>query len=121
MVKHLGSQLSNITYIFDEPTAGLHPEDARKIGQLLLELRDRYNTVIVVEHNRDMIELADHIVELGPQCWHSWWRSCFPRLFAGIEKAKNITALSLKETIKIKTSPRKGMMDLKLKMLLSII
>lgn len=52
MVRHLGSSLSNITYIFDEPTAGLHPADAKRIGDLLLELRDQHNTVLVVEHSR---------------------------------------------------------------------
>lgn len=66
MVRHLGSSLSNITYIFDEPTAGLHPADAQKIGKLLLALRDNHNTVLVVEHSRQMIELADHVVEMGP-------------------------------------------------------
>lgn len=66
MVRHLGSSLSNITYIFDEPTAGLHPADARRIGNLLLDLRDKRNTVLVVEHSRQMIELADYVIELGP-------------------------------------------------------
>ncbi|MBR3866876.1 MAG: excinuclease ABC subunit UvrA, partial [Butyricicoccus sp.] len=67
MVRHLASSLSNITYIFDEPTAGLHPADARRIGDLLIDLRDKHNTVLVVEHSRQMIELADHIIELGPK------------------------------------------------------
>lgn len=66
MVRHLGSSLSNITYIFDEPTAGLHPADAKRIGDLLLELRDQHNTVLVVEHSRQILELADHVIELGP-------------------------------------------------------
>lgn len=66
MVRHLGSSLSNITYIFDEPTAGLHPADAGRIGELLLDLRDRHNTVLVVEHSPEMLRLADHLIELGP-------------------------------------------------------
>ncbi|WP_300690674.1 hypothetical protein [uncultured Oscillibacter sp.] len=66
MVRHLGSSLSNITYAFDEPTAGLHPSDAYRIGELLLDLRDRHNTVLVVEHSRQMLELADYVIELGP-------------------------------------------------------
>ena len=66
MVRHLGSSLSNITYIFDEPTAGLHPADAGRIGELLLDLRDKHNTVLVVEHSPQMLRLADHLIELGP-------------------------------------------------------
>lgn len=66
MVRHLGSSLSNVTYIFDEPTAGLHPADAQKIGRLLLELRDARNTVLVVEHSHQIMELADELIELGP-------------------------------------------------------
>ena len=66
MVRHLGSSLSNITYIFDEPTAGLHPADAGRIGELLLDLRDQHNTVLVVEHSPEMLRLADHLIELGP-------------------------------------------------------
>ena len=66
LVRNLGSSLSNLTYIFDEPTAGLHPADAEKISRMLLELRDRHNTVLVVEHSRQIIALADHIIELGP-------------------------------------------------------
>lgn len=65
MVRNLGSSLSNITYIFDEPTAGLHPADAERIGKLLLDLRDKHNNVFIVEHSRQMIELADHIIELA--------------------------------------------------------
>lgn len=66
MVRNLGSSLTNITYIFDEPTAGLHPADAERIGRLLTDLRDKHNNVLVVEHNPHMIDLADHIVEMGP-------------------------------------------------------
>lgn len=66
MVRHLGSSLSNITYVLDEPTAGLHPSDAHRVGELLLDLRDRHNTVLVVEHSHQMLELADHVIELGP-------------------------------------------------------
>ena len=61
MVRNLGNSLSNITYIFDEPTAGLHPADADRIGRLLVELRDSHNNVLVVEHSRQMMALADHI------------------------------------------------------------
>lgn len=66
MVRNLGGYLNNITYIFDEPTAGLHPADAERIGRMLCNLRDRHNNVLVVEHNRQILELADHIIEIGP-------------------------------------------------------
>jgi excinuclease UvrABC ATPase subunit len=65
-VRHLGSSLTGVTYIFDEPSVGLHPRDVHQLGRLLVELRDKGNTVIVVEHNRDIIELADQIVDMGP-------------------------------------------------------
>ncbi|WP_432055373.1 ATP-binding cassette domain-containing protein [Streptomyces sp. bgisy022] len=65
-VRHLGSSLSGMTYIFDEPTVGLHPRDVHRLGDLLLRLRDRGNTVLVVEHDPDVIALADHVVDMGP-------------------------------------------------------
>ncbi|MCE7078858.1 excinuclease ABC subunit UvrA [Streptomyces sp. ST2-7A] len=66
MVRHLGSSLTDVTYIFDEPTAGLHPHDIRRMNDLLLRLRDKGNTVLVVEHKPDVIAIADHVVDLGP-------------------------------------------------------
>ncbi|MGW0659727.1 ATP-binding cassette domain-containing protein [Streptodolium elevatio] len=65
-VRHLGSSLTGVTYIFDEPTVGLHPRDVHRLGHLMLELRDKGNTVLVVEHDRDVIALADHVVDMGP-------------------------------------------------------
>ena len=66
MVRHLGSPLTDVTYVFDEPTAGLHPHDVRRMNDLLLRLRDKGNTVLVVEHEPETIEIADHVVDLGP-------------------------------------------------------
>ncbi|MEV0977501.1 excinuclease ABC subunit UvrA [Streptomyces sp. NPDC049915] len=65
-VRHLGSSLTGMTYIFDEPSVGLHPRDVHRLGDLLLRLRDKGNTVLVVEHDRDVIALADHVVDMGP-------------------------------------------------------
>ncbi|WP_406419757.1 ATP-binding cassette domain-containing protein [Streptomyces sp. NBC_01614] len=65
-VRHLGSSLTGMTYIFDEPSVGLHPRDVGRLGDLLLRLRDKGNTVLVVEHDRDVIALADHVVDMGP-------------------------------------------------------
>jgi len=66
MIRHLGSSLTDVTYIFDEPTIGMHPHDIRRMNALLLRLRDKGNTVLVVEHKPEMITIADHVVDLGP-------------------------------------------------------
>ena len=99
MVRHLGSSLSNITYIFDEPTAGLHPADARRIGELLLDLRDRHNTVLVVEHSQQMIELADHIIELGPLAGSHGGEIVYQGDLAGLRSSGTLTARSLTEPV----------------------
>src|SRR5437867_11999828 len=66
MIRHLGSSLTDVTYVFDEPTIGLHPHDIQRMNQLLLRLRDKGNTVLVVEHKPEAIAIADHVVDLGP-------------------------------------------------------
>src|SRR5690606_30441888 len=66
MIRHLGSALTDVTYVFDEPTIGLHPHDIARMNQLLLQLRDKGNTVLVVEHKPETIAIADHVVDLGP-------------------------------------------------------
>src|SRR5260370_22048542 len=66
MIRHLGSSLTDVTYVFDEPTTGLHPHDIQRMNDLLLRLRDKGNTVLVVEHEPETIAIADHVVDLGP-------------------------------------------------------
>ncbi len=66
MIRHLGSSLTDVTYVFDEPTIGLHPHDIQRMNDLLLRLRDKGNTVLVVEHKPEAITIADHVVDLGP-------------------------------------------------------
>src|SRR4051794_34784429 len=66
MIRHLGSSLTDVTYVFDEPTIGLHPHDIQRMNDLLLRLRDKGNTVLVVEHKPEVIAIADHVVDLGP-------------------------------------------------------
>ena len=66
MIRHLGSSLTDVTYVFDEPTIGLHPHDIQRMNALLLQLRDKGNTVLVVEHKPETIAIADHVVDLGP-------------------------------------------------------
>lgn len=106
MVRHLGNSLSNITYIFDEPTAGLHPEDARRIGTLLTQMRDNHNTVLVVEHNRDMIQLADQVIELGPLAGREGGEIVFQGTVEQLRQADTPTARSLRETIPANPAPR---------------
>ncbi len=105
MVRHLGSSLSNITYIFDEPTAGLHPADARRIGDLLLDLRDKQNTVLVVEHSRQMIELADHVIELGPKAGAHGGEIVYQGSYAGLKQVDTLTADSLRGAIAVNDAP----------------
>ena len=71
MVKHLGSSLVDVMYIFDEPSVGLHPRDVHRLNELLQKLRDKGNTVLVVEHDPDVIKAADHIVDVGPHAGQS--------------------------------------------------
>lgn len=105
MVRHLGSSLSNITYIFDEPTAGLHPADVQKIGKLLLALRDNHNTVLVVEHSRQMIELADHVVEMGPLAGAQGGQVIFQGTVEQLKQTDTLTAACMREKIALNTHP----------------
>ena len=106
IVRHLGSSLSNITYIFDEPTAGLHPADADRIAKLLLSLRDKHNTVLVVEHSRDIIRLADEIIELGPLAGVNGGQIVFQGGVEDLEKTDTITAKAMRQKIKLNTTPK---------------
>ena len=106
IVRHLGSSLSNITYIFDEPTAGLHPADADRIAKLLLSLRDKHNTVLVVEHSRDIIRLADEIIELGPLAGVNGGQIVFQGGVEDLEKTDTLTAKAMRQKIKLNTIPK---------------
>lgn len=107
MVRNLGSSLSNITYIFDEPTAGLHPADAERIGKLLIDLRDKHNNVFIVEHSRQMIELADHIIELGENAGTQGGRIVYEGDLNGLRSADTLTAQMMQQKIQLNTSPLK--------------
>lgn len=109
IVRHLGSSLSDITYIFDEPTAGLHPYDAGRIARLLLKLRDKRNTVLVVEHNRDIIKLADEIIELGPLAGARGGRIVFQGTERELEQADTLTAKAARQKVLLNTAPKKGL------------
>ncbi|MEU6883138.1 excinuclease ABC subunit UvrA [Streptomyces sp. NPDC046712] len=109
MIRHLGSSLTDVTYVFDEPTAGLHPHDIQRMNDLLLRLRDKGNTVLVVEHKPEVIEIADHVVDLGPGAGTGGGTVCFEGTVEGLRAGGTITGrhfddrASLKETVRTPT------------------
>ncbi len=106
MVKHLGSSLVDVMYVFDEPSIGLHPRDVHRLNELLRKLRDKGNTVIVVEHDRDVIKIADHIVDVGPQAGSDGGTIVFEGTFANLLQADTLTGRHLKQTMPLKNSFR---------------
>lgn len=105
IVRNLGSSLTNITYILDEPTAGLHPADAERIGQLLVGLRNKHNNVLVVEHSRQMFALADHIIELGPQAGTHGGEVMYEGSYNGLIQADTQTAQTLRQLVTLNEHP----------------
>ena len=105
MVRNLGGYLNNITYIFDEPTAGLHPADAERIGRMLCELRDKHNNVLVVEHSRQMLALADHIIEMGPGAGSRGGQLVFEGTPEEIKAADTLTGMALRKAVEINHHP----------------
>ena len=105
IVRNLGGYLNNITYIFDEPTAGLHPADAERIGRMLCELREKHNNVLVVEHSRQMIALADHILELGPGAGSKGGDLVFSGSLAELKAADTLTAKALNQKLTVNPAP----------------
>jgi excinuclease UvrABC ATPase subunit len=107
MVKALGSSLVDVMYIFDEPSVGLHPRDVHRLGELLGALRDKGNTIIVVEHDPDVIKIADHVVDVGPQAGTRGGTIVFEGSYQELQQAKTLTATHLFRESKIKEQPRK--------------
>jgi excinuclease UvrABC ATPase subunit len=109
MVRHLGSALTDVTYVFDEPTVGLHPHDVQRMNELLLRLRDKGNTVLVVEHEPEVIEVADHVVDLGPGAGAAGGSVCFEGTVEELRASGTITGrhlddrAALKETLRTPT------------------
>ena len=95
MVRHLGSALTDVTYVFDEPTVGLHPHDVQRMNDLLLRLRDKGNTVLVVEHEPEVIEVADHVVDLGPGAGSCGGTVCYSGDVAGLRRSGTLTGTHL--------------------------
>jgi excinuclease UvrABC ATPase subunit len=106
MIRHLGSSLTDVTYVFDEPTIGLHPHDIERMNQLLLQLRDKGNTVLVVEHKPETIAIADHVVDLGPGAGTEGGSVCFEGTVAGLRKSDTITGRHLDDRASLKDSVR---------------
>ncbi len=95
MIRHIGSSLTDVTYVFDEPTTGLHPHDVRRMNQLLLQLRDKGNTVLVIEHEPEVIEIADHVVDLGPGAGADGGEVCFEGTVEALRASDTLTGRHL--------------------------
>lgn len=108
MVKHLGSSLVDVLYIFDEPSIGLHPRDVHRLNELLQKLRDKGNTVLVVEHDPSVIAAADHIVDVGPHAGSRGGTIVYEGSYAGLLKADTLTGKHVKQSLPIKGSFRKA-------------
>ncbi|WP_354212018.1 excinuclease ABC subunit UvrA [Arthrobacter sp. UYCu511] len=106
MIRHLGSSLTDITYVFDEPTIGLHPHDIARMNKLLLQLRDKGNTVLVVEHKPEAIAIADHVVDLGPLAGSSGGEVVYEGDLAGLRASGTITGRHLDDKVGLKASFR---------------
>ncbi|GAA3823969.1 excinuclease ABC subunit UvrA [Nocardioides panacisoli] len=115
MVRHLGSALTDVTYVFDEPTIGLHPHDIERMNNLLLELRDKGNTVLVVEHKPETIEIADHVVDMGPGAGSAGGEVVFEGTVAGLRSSGTLTGqhLSYRAALKDAVRERNGVLEVR--------
>jgi excinuclease UvrABC ATPase subunit len=115
MVRHLGSSLTDITYVFDEPSVGLHPHDVGRMAGLMQQLRDKGNTVLIVEHKPDMIAIADHVVDMGPLAGSKGGEVVYQGDFAGLLTSGTLTGNHMKRHQPIKDKVRKPSGELKIK------
>ncbi|HEU0015516.1 MAG TPA: excinuclease ABC subunit UvrA [Longimicrobium sp.] len=106
MIRHLGSPLTDVTYVFDEPTAGLHPHDVQRMNDLLLRLRDKGNTVLVVEHEPETIAIADHVVDLGPGAGTAGGTVCYEGSVEGLRASGTLTGRHLGDRAALKETVR---------------
>ena len=115
MIRHLGSSLTDVTYVFDEPTIGLHPHDIQRMNDLLLRLRDKGNSVLVVEHKPEVIAIADHIVDLGPGAGTAGGQVVFEGTVDGLRASGTLTGRHLSDRASLKAAVRKpsGVMKVK--------
>ncbi|MEV0442475.1 excinuclease ABC subunit UvrA [Streptomyces spectabilis] len=106
MVRHLGSSITDVTYVFDEPTIGLHPHDIQRMNGLLLRLRDKGNTVLVVEHKPEVVAIADHVVDLGPGAGEAGGRICYTGDVPGLRTSGTLTGRHLGHRAALRSSVR---------------
>ncbi|MGB8649643.1 MAG: excinuclease ABC subunit UvrA, partial [Mycobacteriales bacterium] len=106
MIRHLGSSLTDVTYVFDEPTIGLHPHDIQRMNELLLRLRDKGNTVLVVEHKPEVIAIADQVVDLGPGAGAAGGTVCFEGTVEGLRASQTLTGRHLDDRATLKPAVR---------------
>ncbi|MCI3935362.1 ATP-binding cassette domain-containing protein [Streptomyces sp. AN091965] len=106
MVRHLGSSITDVTYVFDEPTIGLHPHDIQRMNGLLLRLRDKGNTVLVVEHKPEVVAIADHVVDLGPGAGEAGGEICYTGDVAGLRTSGTLTGRHLGHRAELRTRVR---------------
>ncbi|HLU52383.1 MAG TPA: excinuclease ABC subunit UvrA [Acidimicrobiia bacterium] len=106
MIRHLGSPLTDVTYVFDEPTIGLHPHDVQRMNDLLLRLRDNGNTVLVVEHEPETIAIADHVIDLGPGAGTAGGTVCYAGPFEGLRRSDTLTGRHLDYRAQLKETLR---------------
>ncbi|SEP61500.1 excinuclease ABC, A subunit [Devosia sp. YR412] len=114
MVRHLGSSLTDITYVFDEPSVGLHPHDVGRLAGLMQQLRDKGNTVLIVEHKPDMIAIADHVVDMGPFAGSKGGEVVYQGDFAGLLRSGTLTGNHMQKHQPIKDKVRKPTGELKI-------
>ena len=103
MVRHLSSSLTDMMYIFDEPTVGLHAHDVQRLNELLVKLRDKGNTVLVVEHDRDVIAVADHVIDIGPKAGAHGGESCSQGRSPTCRSAPTLTGQFMKHALPLKS------------------
>ncbi|HNI71628.1 MAG TPA: ATP-binding cassette domain-containing protein, partial [Marmoricola sp.] len=106
MIRHLGSALTDVTYVFDEPSIGLHPHDIQRMNDLLLQLRDKGNTVLVVEHKPELIEIADQVIDLGPGAGREGGEICFQGSVADLRTSDTVTGRHLDDRARLKETVR---------------
>ncbi|GAA4727138.1 excinuclease ABC subunit UvrA [Isoptericola chiayiensis] len=106
MIRHLGSALTDVTYVFDEPTIGLHPHDIARMNDLLVDLRDKGNTVLVVEHKPEAIAVADHVVDLGPGAGSDGGTICYEGTVDGLRTSDTLTGRHLDDRARLKETVR---------------
>ncbi len=106
MVRHLGNSLTDMMYILDEPSVGLHARDVHRLNELLVKLRDKGNTVLVVEHDPDVIAIADHVIDIGPKAGAHGGEVVFEGTVDELAEAPTLTGTFLKHQLAVKTDPR---------------